>query len=1751
MSLDSLQQRNLSIKEELNELSSVIDIHEKEQKKSELEKDANSLKDSLQSRISLLDNKTDEVSKAELQRTRELLQETEESLSQLSDLNDIVEESSLQTSEVTMDVDPTKDTSSNDQETPQGEEKNFFQKGKEWIGEQASALVSAEEWKEHPGKNLFRVASGAGAVYLAYKGIKGIRDWAFWEKKEKKQKEKDSSDNKEKGSWWKKALTWLGIWAGGTYVGRWLITGKWDIFGRNPFSKEKEEWAWKETVPWTDIGSRGKEYLTLPEAEYAKYESLSWVINDYYTSAIGETNGNSGIEIMLGDSPFETKDNKKMSGLVPYVLNARYANVWAMLQEQAFMYEVVGTETNIFRWKMKNMWVDALKTLLLPLAWTVDGIIPAFLEFDTKQNLDQLLEKLKSLPELEWHLRAVFRKSISVMSYYQSRKRALDYTLAWEYLTTNNIDNFSSLSEEKKREKIENYLSDDTWYKEHIQPEVDIFLSKTLYQSVDYLKEKNLFHGEKDPFVSWEMDKIDSRKNDLLWVEDEDDESVVFHIESELHNGKLSEKGNKMLETLCGDFEDEIDGFGRSAWYKRYLPILSYFDFWGQDTLEKIQQTGEYDVLVQRYKETIQTILKKSQEGTLTSQDLTLLEQDIQDYYIFQKSLVTSQLNMQESRDQNGNVIVKWVSTVYISWETLVSGISSVWNGDVREKVKGWATVAGAAVSLDVLLYPIRLGWNTLHLRPTRLPVGVKQVWSLWKYALNVSGKSIWKGVLRSTADYLPSKLTQYAFNENTLRIALCKWDISLETAAKIAKQKGLKITAHPNSPVISSVEDVLEHVLGKSRADYKQIASLLEKYGDNPKLYSMVFEGSYDNRKLFRPKDRFKLDKTKVKFTLNEWNIQALRNISTKMDSLISPIEREVFQSLMMKTKDLSQAERIIQLGIDPKYLSLFDGTWVSSKKFWSYIAKYWGKLDTESRTSLQKFLLDAKNANKIGNNPALFIRNSFRNIDHLKGNFSLQQVDDLKLNSSKRTRIAETTKTNTSKMLHSLENVAKNSRFKPFHTSISNQISSLKDFSKTITPDSMKALQSMEKFSGISGFAHMGSEGVQVLSKVNVLLQQKGNGEILLKALQNTRSLSQISDELLKAGLSADEIAKIPQDVLAKMGNVKHGKQIRDIVSYGAHYESVGTVKKLLTNPAMKYAGRVVGRALIIGDAALNIYNFSEKYSEAQEIKQYNLERGEWREDQSYFELTTGGVWVVAGACMFIPGAGWVAGGVLFAAMGVQALGNKYYEDIDKFKQNYTDFTRKSLPAIKQELVSINGRGQWIDHTFLDKMIPSSAEKKRLWLTPTTTDAVKALIYLEESQNYPFSYYDLNDPKVLNDPELKNLVESHKKLVNEKTEKRFAYIKKTYINKDLPLVDKVKYSHNAALSSLDNLLQESSVHEILLNDEHYENKYDIDTYKKQRSENLMKTNPMFYGNLESLFDNRYRELFLLYAQLPYYQSKLHEFPPEQQEEYSALETNINFFEDYMQYKMLGKPLSSWPKVDLDPDAIDYNHLDSLLRDFLVAPTSLQVAELKDRANFLTDLQFQEKYNISPNLGQNILFEIAWTLNYTGENDLDQLKMFYSESQRNIHGIYFAEKDQKRYLNEINGRDNVFATDTELNSVERISYMQTKIKDARDSFWTGRMIAESKTTNTELLNKFIAIVDENLSLRNNKEEIRTELRNYIFQHSQQEEYIKLPLDMMIKGTKSWISWLAACTYVVKSWKIYYKTTLDGIKSEL
>ncbi|MDR0606806.1 MAG: hypothetical protein LBG52_00235 [Candidatus Peribacteria bacterium] len=215
----------------------------------------------------------------------------------------------------------------------------------------------------------------------------------------------------------------------------------------------------------------------------------------------------------------------------------------------------------------------------------------------------------------------------------------------------------------------------------------------------------NIFDGETDPLIEQAMEEVTERKNGLLDIDDEDDESVIFDIKNELKEGKLTPKGKEKLQNLCEDWEEEIDSFGKDARYNRYLPVLSMFDINASDTMEKLQKTGDYEEIVKSYKDTIQEILKKSSEGTLQESDVDDLEHQIEDYYKLEKSLSTSALNLSESRDQNGDIVATRTSTFYKSGETFVRGIKVAGKG---EWIKGGAMVAGAIVSLDIITYPIR-----------------------------------------------------------------------------------------------------------------------------------------------------------------------------------------------------------------------------------------------------------------------------------------------------------------------------------------------------------------------------------------------------------------------------------------------------------------------------------------------------------------------------------------------------------------------------------------------------------------------------------------------------------------------------------------------------------------------------------------------------------------------------------------------------------------------------------------------------------------------------------------------------------------------------------------------------------------------------------------------------------------------------------------------------------------------------------
>ena len=386
-------------------------------------------------------------------------------------------------------------------------------KEKKWLWRQRDALTSKQEWKENTWKNILRTLWWvwiAAWIWKLWKRIFGGKDYESeipWyskiSRKEKRKarqtlKQRKRAENNKKPfrdrRYWK-ALKRSLIWTSVYYVWKWLIT--W----HNPFSKEKKDWP--STTPGSKIEKSEKAFENLSQEDKQIYNSSADAINEYMANITWDQNGSEQVEDLMWDSAFDS--DKKW--LVPFILSNRYASLDKMLSETAFYYEIIWTEWHIARNKLKDWWLDWLKTLLTPLVWVVNWLTFELLNLDEWR--DKLIEKLKSIEWLEEQLRTIFRKSITVMSYYQSRKWALETQLAEQELTKQN-PKFSTLSDDEKAEEIADYLQNDERYNQYIKPEVSKFMKLNVKDATLYLQEKNLLNGELDLQMKKSMEKINS-----------------------------------------------------------------------------------------------------------------------------------------------------------------------------------------------------------------------------------------------------------------------------------------------------------------------------------------------------------------------------------------------------------------------------------------------------------------------------------------------------------------------------------------------------------------------------------------------------------------------------------------------------------------------------------------------------------------------------------------------------------------------------------------------------------------------------------------------------------------------------------------------------------------------------------------------------------------------------------------------------------------------------------------------------------------------------------------------------------------------------------------------------------------------------------------------------------------------------------------------------------------------------------------
>ncbi len=1756
------------IQSALDELkNATLSNAEKEKKANEIRERINNEKNAIENRILELKDKTDEESIAEKEKAEVLLKTLTDTVEvQLSVLTQqSASEASQEAAALQAEVSTTTSTAEVKNDGKSEEKKWFLWKSWEWIGDQWHDIRDSEKWKEEWWKNLLRtawfVATWVGAAALIYKWFKKL----FWKDKKKDEgDDKESSDKKEKKDFrdrpiWK-VVKWTWIWTLAYYVAHGMMTWDW-----NPFNHKDENEVWDST-PWGSVDQQRKDYESLSKEDREVYENFANAMNDYYWNVAWWAWQAEYVENRLGDSDFDTW----AAGLVPAILAGRYEDMDHLLSEWAFYNEVIWSEWHILRDSLKKWSLEQLKKFLIkPIANAANKIGDSLWLWDLVSKLnvansaEEFIEHLKWNQNAEAIIRTVFRKSMSTISYLQTRRDRLEEKYARDVLVRTEWEKFTNMSEENQLEMIEDKLWDDEWYEKNIKPNMNIFDKLSPFEAYKLLAEQQVLDWNLSSLTQKQVDRIDKDRQKMLNIEDDDDISNIQELKEKLNNWKLDEADRQKLIQICEEFEEHVDNVGSRSWLTAYLPVLNIVNP-EDSTKDYLNTIWWYEDVVKVYKDKVNLIKEKAVNNkTFSESDFDDLENIINDYFKFQKSLETTTANVTETREKNGNIIYRYVDSWVVLWNSVKRTLELVkdWNVIKSIGMGLWAIVSFDAMTWTLVLKshsPVRhaVNWTykwtraglsrvTNHSLRNRLP------WTLWK--------SMYKD-----ADYL-------------LKWDLANGRISPNKAAKIAKSLWMKNFTSAWWGIISSSEELFQTLYWLDPKNAKVASDILRRHPENENIAKMLFSTERTWTWSTRAKDAVTLSKQNMKYTFNVNAAKKLQELDDVCDQLKQAgaerdIEYKMTKAFVDNLRTVDKADDIYIM-TSTKMLNYLKQSSLAPETYGKYLAKYIWKIDPSDLSKFEEFIIKAWESSKEIDIKRV-TRNWLKNFDKLKKAwFADDSIDALKLNSSKRSKLADKTKAACKKTSEALSKIKNNPRFKSVSWNISKQIESLNERRKSITPEWMKSLNKYWIMNVEKWFTTLTEAWMSELRAISMQLSSTG-GKELLNLLQKADKIDDIKDALTSSWMS---VTNLSDDILLKIANTSNKTKIKDIVEYGASYWELSKLQKFLSSPGVKQAWRIAGTALAIADFAITWYTLYNNVGEANKIKEWNPERWERKEQEA---RVTAWFATAAWVMMLIPGIGWVGAWVAMALGAMERVANKYYEDIDTFKQNYEDFKQQTMPKIKQTLVQIDAWDKNIERTWIDQMWESwwtalmnplgiwwyflwrsSIKQKEKWVVPTKADWVKALVYLEELQNYPYAAFDLNDPKVLWDSELKEIVEQQKQQLNEITEKRFSYIKTKYIDKKKDVITKGAQESCQWIQSINNLLRESRIAVVAEADASYTSKdtESPDKYVEYVRDWLKQENSTLFDKLEKLYEQSNRTLYLYYSELPYFN------------QFIWLEgdklNNAIFFQKYMQYKTLWLWLSDLPTMDFKPDTvwedgvpkfnwnINYDQINYFLENFAFAWTVIEWAETPNRNLFMSNIEFQKAYWISSNLWQDILFTIAKEcLGYDWENDLETMKYFYSEADASTNWIYFDAKIWKdwkieKWVWRLNeewrwDHDRAFTEEDselrDLNNIENIKNLKKWILDS-DWFLQWDMVGwwNSHQANKETIKMYSKIMDEFINNRENQEFFKEEIRKYIKNNAHDWKEIVLPLYLLEKWAKAGISGLAACSYSLDSkWNI-------------
>ena len=504
--------------------------------------------------------------------------------------------------------------------------------------------------------------------------------------------------------------------------------------------------------------------------------------------------------------------------------------------------------------------------------------------------------------------------------------------------------------------------------------------------------------------------------------------------------------------------------------------------------------------------------------------------------------------------------------------------------------------------------------------------------------------------------------------------------------------------------------------------------------------------------------------------------------------------------------------------------------------------------------------------------------------------------------------------------------------------------------------------------------------------------------------------------------------------------------------------------------------------------------------------------------------------GVWILAMAASF----------------GVDSL---YFNVRDFYLQDQEDFLRQTRAQLKQAILQWFHNKKWWNQSLNERIAWLSSSMKPGWETKekSLNDACASMIFLEEVSDdgqfnndllleYIYSFQSKEDFLSDKDQNYKDKFEEIWGKMEDRINVRMQYIAKEFEKSEI--ADAINswmwmqylttiFTNSRVFADLKEFWKWNDSKNFEENLQNYELELlsDFPTEKIQKFEDLKKKNPSLFAEIISTVS---LESFIYWEE-----------DEEKNEDYNYVQ-NVKMVVAYQKKLEMTQSVEDKRHINTQ-DIRNAGFIEKLLQsDFDLTkveyPTQepekiIELVSINCERNWVTD--------ISDDPLQNILYRLAKELFwYSGENDIQWLMGFFSESKDDNHGIYYSNK---RKINDdwvidtqlVNNLPKVLSeekVDEYVTKFIKANFYTPIYNDDGDIIWyTPKSNIDTdtesmdNTLNKELRDKIQWIVREELLSRTKQkqDEVKKQILDFVKQYSKNWEYLELPYYLILDAKKA------------------------------